>query len=115
MKTLYLDSAAWDLTLDSSGNIAAATEPYRLAQDAASAIRTFAGECWYDQTVGVPYWTQVLGKMPPLELIKAKFVEAALTVPGVVAAQVFITTAGRTVSGQVQVTDSSGAVTAAGF
>lgn len=115
MQTVYLDPGAWDLALDSAGNIAAAGEPYRLAQDAASAIRTFEGEVFYDTTQGVPYWAEILGHNPPIELMKAKFTDAALTVPGVVAARVFLTSVGRTVSGQVQVTDATGTVSAAGF
>jgi hypothetical protein len=34
--------------LDAEGNIAVASEPYSLAQDAASAIKTFAGEVFWD-------------------------------------------------------------------
>lgn len=113
--TLYLDPVAWDLVLDASGGIALASEPYSYAQDAASAIRTFIGECWYDTTIGLPYWAQILGHVPSLELLKAYLTDAALTVPGVTAAQVFITSADRTISGQVQVTDSTGTVAAIGF
>lgn len=116
MNTLYLNPNTWDLTLDSSGNIAMATEPYSLAQDAASAIRTFQGEVYYDTTLGVPYWQQILGKQPPLTLIKTDFVAAALTVPGVTAARVFIASVtDRCVSGQVQVSDAAGNTTAASF
>lgn len=115
MKTLYLDRGAWDLALDASGNIAMAAEPYSLAQDAASAIRTFLGECFYDTALGVPYWSEILGHNPPLELMKTKFIDAALTVPGVVSARVFVSSADRTVAGQVQVVDANGTVSAAGF
>lgn len=114
--TIYLDPTTWDLTLDASGNIALAGEPYSLAQDAASAIRTFLGECWYDTSLGVPYWTDILGHFPPLELMKAELVAAALTVPGIVEAKCFITSAvGRKFTGQVQITDVAGNITAAGF
>lgn len=113
--TLYLDPATWDLALDSSGSIALADTPYSLAQDAASAIRTFAGECWYDTTIGLPYWTEILGHAPPLDLMRQAFIDAAMSVPGVVSAQVFLTSANRIVSGQVQITDSTGTVTAASF
>jgi len=106
----------YDLTLDSSGNIAMATIPYSYAQDAASAIRTFLGECYYNTALGVPYFQQILGKRPPIELMRAQFIAAAMTVPGVVAAQVFFSDfVDRKVSGQVQVTDRAGAITAAGF
>ena len=115
MQTIFLLPSTWDLALDSSANIALASDPYAQAQDAASALRTFAGEVFYDTTQGIPYWEQILGHRPPLALMKAKFVDAALTVPGVVSAQVFLTSADRTVSGQVQITDSTGTVSAAGF
>jgi len=116
MDTLYLDPSAWDLTLDTSGNIALASNPYALAQDAASACRTFAGECWYDTTQGVAYWQDILGKMQPLELVRADLVAAALTVPEVVSAQCFFSgLVNRQLTGQIQVTDANGVTSAAGF
>lgn len=116
MKTLLLDRTVWDLCLDASRNIAVAAAPYALAQDAASAIRLFAGELYYDTALGVPYFGQILGHFPPVALMKAEFEAAALRVPGVVAAKCFITgIEGRKVTGQVQVTDQAGDVTAAGF
>jgi hypothetical protein len=116
MKSLYLDPQTWDLALDSSRSIAIADEPYRLAQDAACAVRTFAQEVYYDTTQGVPYWQDVLGKFPSLSVVKADLVAAAMTVPGVVSAQVFVTgVSGRTLSGQIQVTDANGVTTAASF
>ena len=115
MKTLLVDRTSWDLVLDVSGNIAAAENPYSLAQDAASAIKLYYGELWYNTTKGVPY-KQILGQSPNISYLKSKFVAAALTVPDVVAAVCFITSvAGRKVTGQVQVTDKSGVITAAAF
>lgn len=114
--TLYLDPQKWDLELDSAGNIAAAEAPYQLAQDAASAIRTFLGECYYDTTIGVPYWSQILGHWPPMELVKSQIAAAAMTVPGVIAAKVYIASLkDRKISGQVHITDSAGVVSAANF
>lgn len=121
MKTMLLDPATWDLVKDASGNIAAATDPYALAQNAASAIRMFLGEQWYNTTIGVPYLTangknQILSASPNVPLMKATFAAVALTVPGVVKTSVFITSiVDRNVKGQVQVTDSSGTTTAAIF
>lgn len=109
--TLLLDTETWDLVLDANGNIAVAAEPYALAQDAASAIKTFLGEVYWDTTVGVPYMTQILGKNIPLPLLKQLLIDAALTVPGVVSAQIFISSlTGRTLSGQVQVVSTGGQV-----
>lgn len=112
--TLYLDPTTWDLVLDSFGNIAQAAAPYQLAQDAASAIRTFIGEVYYDTSIGVDYWGEILGKPFSLALLKQTFTDAALTVPGVVSAVVFITDyTDRSVSGQVQVTEANGVTTTA--
>lgn len=116
MRTLLLDTVRWDIILDASRNIAVADEPYALAQDAASAIRLFRGEQWYQSDTGVPYFQQILGQAPPIQLMKKAFEAAALTVPGVVSAVCYITSIeGREVRGQVQVTDAAGVITAAGF
>lgn len=109
MNTLLLDGSAWDLVKDASGNIALASEPYALAQDASSAIKLFQGELWYDTSKGIPYFGQILGRFPPIALMKSQFVAAAMTVPGVVSATCFISSIqGRQVVGQVQITDASG-------
>lgn len=114
--TLLLDRTRWDLVLDAYGNIALASGPYALAQDAASAIRLFQGELNYDTGQGVPYFGQILGKFPPVAFMKARFVEAALTVPGVVSAVCFLNAIkDRTVTGQVQITDAFGRVGVATF
>jgi hypothetical protein len=115
-KTLLLDTVTWDLLVDASGNLAVADAPYALAQDAASAIRLFQGELWYDTTQGVPYFAQVLGEMPSLGLLKTLLSNAALTVPSVVNAVCYIdAVSGRRVSGQVQITDATGTIAAAAF
>lgn len=115
-QSLLLDGTTWDLGVDSSGNIALASSSLSLAQDAANAIRLFQGELYYDTSKGVPYWRDILGHSPPVSLMKAKFVEAALTVPGVVAAVCYISAiTDREVRGQVQVTDTAGNISAASF
>lgn len=110
-KTLLLDRTAWDVVLDSSGNIALAAEPYAQVQDVASAVRVFLGDLWYDRSQGLPYFQLILGKRPPLSLVKAAVVNAAFTVPGVIAARCLIATfKSRTITGQVQVKLSAGVV-----
>lgn len=114
--TLLLDQDAWDLVLDASGNIAMAAPPYALAQDVASAVRTFLGEVYYDQSQGIPYFGEVLGKLPPAALLTQLISNRALTVPGVVSAQTVISSFdARAVSGQIQFTDESGEVTTVAF
>lgn len=115
-KTLLLDRTAWDLVLDTSGNIACATEPYSLAQDVASAVRTFLGECWYDTTQGVPYWQQILGQWPPMILVKRRIEQTALTVPGVTAATCdFLQFNNRQLTGRILITNSDGNKSEASF
>lgn len=125
MDTMLLAIDTWDLCLDAAGNIALATEPYALAQDVASAIRTFllgqgdaasiavSGECWYDDTIGIPYFDQILGKNPPLSVLVGFMEAAALTVPGVKSATVVLQSFNpttRVAIGQVQFTDTNGVV-----
>lgn len=111
MNTLKLGSD-WDLAVDVAGNIAVATGPEAIAQDVASAVRTFLGEVWYDTTVGIPYFQQILGKRPSLQFMKAKFIAAGKTIPGVVGIKCFLTGPGprREVGGQLQITDDGGTV-----
>jgi hypothetical protein len=109
MNSLLLDVSVWDLVLGADGNIAVASPPYALAQDVASAIRTFLGECYFDVTIGVPYNTQILGHSPSLSVFEQLMVAAALTVPDVVSATCTITkVAKRQVTGQVVFTDDLG-------
>lgn len=115
--TLLLDTEAWDLVIDSNGNIAMAAPPYALAQDVASAIRTFQGEVYYDTTQGIPYPEEILGHLPPPALITQLMNnEAEARVPGVVTAQTTIQSfTDGTVTGQIPFTDESGEVTVVNF
>jgi hypothetical protein len=109
MKTLLLDNTLWDLCLDAAGNIAVATAPYQRAQDVASAMKLFEGELWYDDTKGVPYFQQILGMAPPVQLFKEYEVRAALSVPEVVTAECVLESfENRTVVGSVTFTAEDG-------
>lgn len=115
--TLLLDIESWDLVVNAANNIAVAGEPYSLAQDAASAIRMWLAEYFWDNTLGVHYLQQIFGQAtPPLTLLKELLQNAALTVPDVASAQVFISSFNnRGISGQVQVISTSGQASAASF
>jgi len=109
MRTLLLDQTAWDLVLTSDGNIALADDPYSRAQDAASAIRTFIGECWYDTRIGIPYFQNILGQLPSIQYVQNSVEQAALTVPGIVKAKCTITEfTDRKLSGVVELIDVDG-------
>lgn len=114
--TLLLDQTAWDLVIDSAGNIAVAAPPYALAQDVASAVRLFLGELWYNTSKGIPYFENVLGHLPPLSLLTGYIEKAALTVPGVVSAKCIISSFNnREISGQVKFIDELGAANGVTF
>lgn len=114
--TLLLDQDAWDLVLDVNGNIALAGAPYSIAQDVASATRTFLGECWYDTDLGLPYWQQILGELPPLQYISQQLEAASYTIPNVVAAQATFTSfQDRNLAGQIQIIDTDGATNNVAF
>lgn len=106
-KTLPLSPAAWDLVLDSVGNLSLADPDSSIAQDVASAIRTFLGECWYDTTLGVPYFETILGKRPPASLVIAKIQQAAFSVPEVATVKVSaLGFANRRLTGVVLITST---------
>ena len=116
MRSLLLDTVAWDICLDTSGNIAVASNPYAMAQDAACAIRTWQGDVYYDTRAGIPYRDQILGQQIPLALVRSYLETEALTVPGVVQARAYFTRfEGRRLAGQVQIADRTGALSAAAF
>lgn len=117
MNTLLLDLENWDLAVDTAGNIALATGRYAIAQDVASAVRSWLGTVWYDLNQGVPYLlrdspdAQILGKNQSPEFMRSAFVTAGLTVPEVAAIKCFLTgpdPATRELGGQLQIFDTLG-------
>lgn len=112
MDSMLLNANTWDITVDASGNMAAATGGYAIAQDVASVCRTFLGEPWYNTTLGIPYFSQILGRLPPLGFIAALLAAAGETVPGVqsIAVQLFPVTSNRVldfpVAGKLTITNT---------
>lgn len=117
MDSVYVDPVNNDLAVDSDGNIQISTGSYALALAAACAIRTFQGEVFYDVTQGLPYFTEIIGKNPPLEYVRMQVTTAALNSdPDIVAAQAYFSSlTSRNLSGQVQVSDSTGKIAASSF
>jgi hypothetical protein len=118
MISLALTSEAknWDLFLDNAGNIAVISGPEAVAQDVACALKTFLGEVYFDITLGIPYFEQVLGRAYSLPLIQALMNAQALGVPGVVQAQTEVLGyAGRRLTGNVKFIDTTGQILNAHF
>ena len=114
--SLLLDQNAWDLVLDVNGNIALAGAPYSIAQDVASATRTFLGECWYNNSLGLPYWQNILGESPPLQYVDQQLTIAAFTIPNVSAVLVTFTSfTNRVLTGSIQIIDTDGAINNVAF
>lgn len=79
-----------DLKLDDDGDLALENDDLVLldgvdaiVQDVAVRLRTFKGEWFLDQRIGIPYLQQILGQKPRLMAIKAIYRAAILTTPGV--------------------------------
>lgn len=103
-------SAGWDITLDPAGNLTLTDPDSSIAQDVASAIRTFRGECWYGTSLGLPYFEAILGRRPPRSLVVEQIQQAALTVPDVASASVtFLGLKDRVLTGAVLVTRATSA------
>lgn len=107
--------SGWDLVIDTSGNLAVAKGGEALAQDVASAVRTFLGEAWYDGTLGVPYYENILGRRVSLQYLKQVFANAGLIVPNVASIKIFLTgpSLGRVIGGQLQITSVDGQIVVA--
>jgi len=90
MKSIFLNPNDWDLTLDAASNIAACTDPYRMAQDVSCAIKIFVGELYFDNDWGVSRF-----ETPVLPLLQKQYEDLALTVSGITSAQCIINSIDR--------------------
>lgn len=79
-----LDTALWDLSLDSSGNIAMVSDSVPLlSQRIQCRLQTFRGECFLDRSVGVPYFSEITRKNPDLARIRSLLASVISGVDGV--------------------------------
>lgn len=107
MQTVQLDGS-WDLAVNGFGDIALADSDASIAQDVAAAVQTFAGECWYDTTLGLPYLSSILGQRPATSFLKSKIEKAALTIQGVTGVTVAaLALDGRRLTGTIYATTST--------
>lgn len=108
--TLYLQPDSWDITLDSSGRIARSTQAYAIAQNVANAVRLFTGEAFFAMDEGIPHFDIELGKTrPALSVLRARMREAALSVDGVLAAEIALDAVkDRKLTGEILLTVADG-------
>lgn len=80
--TLALNNE-WDLELDAAGNIATLSEGNAVLQNVCNRLKLFTNDAYYDPERGVPHFSLELGVTPMLNLVRSRFIAAALTVQGV--------------------------------
>lgn len=115
--TLLLSVDAWDLSLDAAGNIALSAPPYAVAQDVASACRTWKGELWYDTTLGIDF-ESLLWNSPGPSAVQQAFNQQALSVSSVATATTTISEfsgAAGMLTGQIAFTTSNGSNSTVAF
>ena len=114
--TLLLDTEAWDLTLDSGGNIATTQDSYGIAQNVANAVRLFMNDAYYDPERGVPHFLIDLGVTLDMSVVRSRIRRASLSVDGVTDANVEITTiTDRVMGGTIAVTTEEGDIVDVAF
>lgn len=108
--TLYLQPDSWDITLDSSGRLSRSTQAYAIAQNVANAVRLFTGEAFFAIDEGIPHFDIELGKTrPSLSVMRARLREAALSVDGVLAAEITLDAVkDRKLTGEILLTVADG-------
>jgi hypothetical protein len=110
MDTLAL-SLDWDLVIDSNRNMALARNGQAISQDVASALKTFQGEVFYDETLGIPYYASILAQRYRPGLMNSFFAKEALKVPEVLSSSARVENFDRITrrySGKVLVTTNAG-------
>ena len=108
--TIFLRYDIWDITLDTKGNLAIATDTYQQAQDIASSCRVFYKDDYYKQGDGIPYLESIMGQAAyPLSLYQRNLHDRAMLVDGVVSADVKLQPLqDRLLSGAIIFTNESG-------
>lgn len=97
----------WDITVDSTGNIAILEGPAAVAMDVACACQVFLGECYYNNTLGIPWQENILGKQFSGSYLAQKLEAEAMKI-SVVTDAIAVVTIDRTtrkVTATIRVTD----------
>lgn len=100
----------WDLTLDGNGEILVIEGPAAVAMDVACACQVFLGECYYDNTLGIPYQSNILGKSFSGAYLAQKLQNEAKKITAVDQALAIVTIdrATRRVNATIRVTTNDG-------
>ncbi|MEX9565955.1 hypothetical protein ABMZ87_17775 [Morganella morganii] len=107
--TIALDEN-WDWTIDKNGNIDTKTGGAAVAQDVASACATFLGEVYYNDKLGIPYQTEILGKAFSSAYLSGKLEAEARRIEPVTdaVASVFFDSVTRRVSAKIMTQTGDG-------
>lgn len=112
-RSLYLNEQ-WDITLDSSGDLATTAGRYCDAQNVANATRLFTHDAYLAQQKGIPHFELDLGVIPSLSEIRAWYRKAAMGVENIQSASIDITAIDddtRTLRGIITATSLNGEIT----
>ena len=90
MRSLALDPVTGDLVL-TAGRLGLVSGADVVAQRLRNRLRLWRGEWFIDRTVGIPYLTQVFGKVPQSQ-VEALLRAAILSCPGVATLLSFVLT-----------------------
>lgn len=77
---IALDTENHDIYLDANGQLVTEAD---LGQRIDRRLRVFLGEFWLDQSLGIPYFQEVLKRNPDLSAIRAIFAAEIQKVAGV--------------------------------
>jgi hypothetical protein len=84
-RDILIDVATNNIALTPTGDLSLVGGVPSIAQAVRQAMRTFLGEWFLDDEVGVPWFDQILVKAPSLPAARAVLREVVLAVPGVLA------------------------------
>jgi hypothetical protein len=82
-RTLQLDRATWDITLDGAGRIALTAGDSATAQNVANEARLFTEDAYFIQDKGIPHFVVDLGRRANPAALRSYLRRAALSVPDV--------------------------------
>lgn len=86
-RSLYLNDN-WDITLDSSGDLATTKGLYCDAQNVANAIRLFTHDAYIAQDQGIPHFGLELGQRPALSSVRNTYRKTARSVENIADANI---------------------------